>query len=231
MKRKTSILGLIAGLLLAGPLLGQSALAQFNGDDTDNNSTTVTVDIASGGIFDAFFCTQTDPADPTTVIPSDDASLTVDTAPTSSVAGVATGAVGICYDDTKTYRPSFDTTISSLDFTSGLNTIPSSNFKITQTYGVGQVQCSNHPICGAVAGTGDIGAYQNEDYVDQTTGPWPWTFDQSLNEDRLVQFGYSGIGTIFSGGRVDVSLDLPIGTHPGTYESTLSLSIVLGSQP
>ncbi|MGN6031361.1 MAG: hypothetical protein ACTHQE_06820, partial [Thermomicrobiales bacterium] len=61
--------------------------------------------------------------------------------------------------------------------------------------------------------------------------PWTWTANQSLETARLVEFGYSGIGTIESTGKFDVSLDVPNTTEAGAYKATLTLTVIVGSQP
>ena len=223
MKRRTSILGLIAGLMLAGSLLAQAALAQPPDETTTgNNSTSVSVTFFDNGVFDAYFCAPSLP-----ITNTSSASLSVQSPPTLTSAGYATGTLAICYNDTKLYRPSFDVYLQSTDFTSGPNSIAASNFTIETSYNVGQQFYGNAPI-----DYGDIGEYINDGgIVAQSDLPEPWTFDNSLDVARLSQFGYSGVGTGVSLGAFDVKLVLPVGKPAGTYQSTLSLTINASDQP
>jgi hypothetical protein len=58
-----------------------------------------------------------------------------------------------------------------------------------------------------------------------------WTTNNTFDDQILLQFGYTGVGTGRSIGVFDVSLVLPTATQGGTYGSTLTLSIVAGTQP
>jgi hypothetical protein len=219
MNRYKSIFGLVAGLMLAGSLFGYTALAQPPESSSSDNTTDVQVQVTDSGVFNAFFCTPGGAASTLKV-------LTTDSNPTASSAGSASGQLAICYQDTKTYRPSFDTTISAGAFTGGPSTIPLSGFKIVNVYNVLQTQW------GATPDIGDIGQFVNEAYVGQGA-PWPkaWTSSNTLDSSRKLQFGYAGIGTIASLGAFDVSLVLPQGTQNGTYTSLMTLSIIAGTQP
>ena len=220
MNRYKSIYGLVAGLMLAGSLFGHAALAQPPESSSGDNTTGVQVQVTDSGVFNALFCTPAGAASTLKV-------LTTDSNPTASAAGSASGQLAICYQDTKTYRPSFDTTISAGAFTGGPSTIPLSGFKIVNVYNVLQIQSGSTPDIG------DIGQFVNEAYVGQGP-PWPkaWTSPgNTLDSARKLQFGYAGIGTVGSLGAFDVSLVLPQGTQGGTYTSVMTLSIGLGSQP
>jgi hypothetical protein len=231
MKRIKSIAGLAAGLMMAGSMLAPAALAQYGGDGTGNNTTTVAVTFNDPGAFDAYFCAPTDAQ----ASGSSWAGLTSVTAPTLTTPGSASGALAICYTDTKLQRPSFDVSIQSSDFT-GDNTgatIGAENFTIVTTYNVAQ------GLWGSSPDYGDVGSYIN-DGVDPSdigggqhaTLPYTWlSGTNSLDEDRLIQFGYSGIGTQWSNGKFDVNLVLPLGIPGDTYKSTLEMKVLPSDQP
>ena len=222
MKPFKAFIGLALGLMLAGSLLGQSALAQPTENNGSNNSTTVSVTVVDNGVFDAFFCAPSLP-----ITNTSSASLTVQSLPTLTTAGSATGTLAICYNDTKQYRPSFDVFLQSTDFTGGPNPIAAINFTIEKSYNVGQQFYGNSPI-----DYGDIGQYINDGFPPaQSSLPLPWTTNKTLDVARNSQFGYSGVGTGVSLGAFDVKLVLPVGTEGGTYQSTLSLTINLSAQP
>jgi hypothetical protein len=222
MKRFKTLFGLVAGLTLAGSLLAPAALAQPSEGSTGNNSTTVWVVVdASGGVFDAYFC-----AGDLAGTPATSTTLMTNLQPTASTAGNATGQLVICYTDTKASRQAFETQISANNFSDGTHTIAKSNLSITSTTQVGQTQCSTATcVLPPLAGVGDIGAYKNEAYVDQSTGPWTWSPGFDFSTSRRVQYGYGGIGTILSGGGVGLKLNLPAGTQPGAYSSQITISI------
>jgi hypothetical protein len=219
MNRFKSLFGLVLGLMLAASLLGPTALAQPPEPVDTGNVTTVSVTITETGVFDAYFCQVYGTA-------SSGIDLTLNQAPTLGAPGLATGSLFICYTDTLAYRPSFDAQINAGAFTGGPSIIPLSGFKIDRTYNVIQQYWGSNPDYG------DIGSFVNNAYQSQAD-PWPkaWTTNNTLDTTRTVQFGYSGIGTATSYGQFDVSLVLPIGTQGGQYTSTLTLSIVAGTQP
>ncbi|HWK79967.1 MAG TPA: hypothetical protein VNP95_04330 [Thermomicrobiales bacterium] len=215
MNLKKSLMGAVAGLALVGSVAAPIASAQPAEDNTGNNTTTAYVEVYSTGVFDVFF---------TGGIDLGDANFNA-----SSSSQTLNGSLALGYTDTKVQRPSFDVTVQATDFYNLSNfyitPIPASGFTITKTYNVAQQQWGANPDIG------DIGAFQNEDYVAQNSGPWPWTSDNQLNTARRVNFGYAGIGTISSQGNFDVSLVVPNTTQAGAYQSTLTLTVIAGSQP
>lgn len=216
MNLKKSLTGAIAGLALVGSIAAPIASAQYAGDDTSNNTTTVSLTVANDGVFDVYFYLG-------------DISLGTATFNSASSTQTLNGAMGLGYTDTKAARPSFDVLIQSTDFLNEANNattpIPSSGFKITKTYNVLQGQWGSDPDIG------DIGAFKDELYVAQSGGPWSWTTNNTLNGNRRVNFGYAGIGTNWSIGYFDVSLDVPNTTASGDYQSTMTLTVIAGSQP
>jgi hypothetical protein len=224
-KRFKALFGLAMGLMLASSLMAPAALAQYNGDSVDTgNQTSVSVTVTETGSFDALFCNSSGGYNAST-------SLSLTTAPTLTTPGLATGSLAICYNDPLAHRPSFDTYVSASAFGGGPTTIPLDGFKVDKTYNVIQQNCT----CNGPVRYGDIGQYLNGAYVAQgSTGPgWPmqWSSNNTFDGSIKLQFGYSGVGTGQSAGAFDVSLVLPTATRGGQYASTLTLSIVAGTQP
>jgi hypothetical protein len=216
--RKHVLTGALAFGLL-GSVIAPTALAQ----DTAG----VEVVVVESGAFAVTIC------DPDA---SWDQSMPVDfpgnipltgTSPTASQPGSATGTFAICYLDTKNFRDAFVTQLSATDFAlvgDPSTTISSENFTIEFTMGVGQAQLDSPGI-----DVGDIGYFVNQqDPGGQAAPPagGTWTMDNELDQNVDVHFGYAGVGTIMSGGIVDVQLVLPIGTKAGTYESTITLTVI-----
>lgn len=230
--RRTLLAGALS-LGLLGSIAAPAAMASPPSEsDGSNNSVTVEVEVVGGGGFDAFFCTPSGShANWTGTLQTTNA-MTQDMAPTAGSDGHAAGALVICYDDTLTYRPNFDVQIASGAFTSGnavvSTPIDASNFLITRTHNVAQNQWGWN---GAID-IGDIGSFGQNGYLAQNTLPTDWTNDslRSLDQSRLVQFGYYGQGTIFSWGLIETELNIPAGTAPGTYASTVTLTIIPGTQ-
>lgn len=215
MSTRRTIAALVLGFMLLTTMGAQTAFAQVTESNQGNNSTDVDVTVTDGGIFDAYFCDSSGPLTQT--------SLTQTTAPTVNAAGAADGTLIICYTDTKIARPSFDVDVTALNFINGPNSIPSSGFTVEYTYNVLQLSFG--------AGVGDIGYFVNDAYVAQNPAGQGWTANQNLDVGRTVNFGFSGQGTIASGGVFDVGLVIPAATPPGTYTSDVTLSILVGSQP
>lgn len=231
MKRFRSLFGLAAGLMLAGSMLATPALAQPPDSVDTGNQTAVQVTITETGKFDAFFCGGYTDGNGNSASPgqySSQTNLNLVQPPTLTQAGKATGTLAICYTDTLASRPHFDTYVSSTAFAGGPTTIPLSGFTVENVYNVTQANCT----CGGPVRYGDIGQYVNQGYVGQGN-PWPkaWTSNNSFSGPIKLQFGYTGVGTGASVGTFDVELDLPIATQGGTYASTLTLSIQVGTQP
>jgi hypothetical protein len=226
MNLKSKVLGVVAATAIGISLMAPVATAQYAGDSTGDNTTAITVNIETAGVFNVYF-TQ--------------ASFALDevTLNAANPSGVATGELVIEYEDTKADRPAFDVTLTSSRFSN--NAAPNSGnanmqisaegFSVTKTYTVAQTQWSS----GVGYSIGDIGYYVNNGYVantgpNQSDGVWaPGSND--LGYGATVQFGYSGIGTIASWGQVDVALEVPSTTVGGAYTSTMTLTVVAGSQP
>jgi hypothetical protein len=224
MNLKKSLAGLFAGFALLGALAAPAALAQDAG--------TITVGVTDPGVFNAYFCVPNDPTGTHTTTYG----LTQVQWPTAQANGKATGTLALCYQDTKSYRPSFDVKVAADNFRSSdasvYTPITSVNFKITHTENVGQVQWDS--MAGNTLGRiGDIGYYLNE--ADPPGGQHAtngnWTTANTFDVARKVHFGYSGRGTVASGGAFDVELTIPTGTTAGTYVSNITLTITPSSMP
>jgi hypothetical protein len=216
MNLKKSFMGAVAGLALIGSLAAPMASAQPAESNSGNNQTTATVTITDTGIFDVYF---------------GNASVSLGTVPmnNTSTTTYAPGSLVIAYTDTKAYRPNFNIKMNATAFTNTTNsalTIPASNFRITATYNVGQTLYGNSPI-----DYGDIGYFVNNAYPSGQAAVSPWTANNTLDTNPTVHFGYAGVGTTSSGGQVDVSLQIPTGTQAGTYTSTMTLTVIAGTQP
>jgi hypothetical protein len=213
MNVKKTLAGFIAGFALIGSLATPVAIAsEIGGQEV----TTATVAISNGGVFNATFCNSV--------------SMTETTAPMANAPGAAIGSLNLCYTDTKSQRPAFDATLVSSDFTLSTNvnkTIPASNLKVLKTYNVLQTQWDS----GFPLDIGDIGYFVNGGYLAQSSAGATWTANNTLESAKTVNFGYSGVGTVASIGGMDLGLNIPAGTTPGTYVSQLTLSIIVGSQP
>jgi hypothetical protein len=209
MHLKSKVLSAVAGFTLLLALAASAAIAQVG----DTGTTQATVIISEGGAFDARFCQS-------------QAGLVLNSAPTSTTAGNATGGMFICYDDTVSYRPGFVSQITSSTFTS-LTTnsvIPSSNFSITRTWAVSSIQsnpASTLPI-GDIDPLAESGAVSGA-FVTPWNGP-----NNTLDQARYVHAAEAGVGTIESDGQVDLSLIVPVGTQAGIYNSTVTLTILPG---
>lgn len=216
MNLKKSVFGTIAGLALVGTLAAPAVMAQAVEDGPKSNTATASVTVTDNGIFDVYFY-------------SGDFNLSGVTLNADTSVGTATGSFTIGYDDTKAFRPKFDVTVNASSFALTSNTshqIPSTGFTIERTYNVGQTHYGNSPI-----DYGDIGYFVDEAYPSGQAASTQWTSNNTLDTARRVQFGYQGVGTTLSGGKVDVALKVPNTTVPGTYNSTLTLSVVAGTQP
>jgi hypothetical protein len=207
--RKSLFTGLAAVGLMAS-LAAPTALAQTSGNA---GTGTATVVITDTGVFDIYFC-------------DDSVSLVQDVAPTAGTDGSASGALAICYVDTKSYRTNFDVDLSSTDFTgTGANDdiIPASDFKVTYTANVSSAQWSSgvgYPI-------GDIGHFVNDAYPSSQAGA-AWTANNNLaGAGRTVNFAYQGEGTIAAQSNLNVALTIPSSTDPDTYQSTLTLTVIV----
>jgi hypothetical protein len=206
---------LLAGALTLG-LIGSIIAPAVTTAQSASDTVYVTVNIEASGTFNAAFCA------------ADAYPLTIGTTPTTWSAGTATGTIGICYEDTISFRNGFTATVGTTDFTSTnapINTpIPAANLKVTGTANVAQGHWSsdshNHPIK-----LGDIGHYVNNVYPSsQATAPW--TSNQSFATPRTVNFGWSGPGVEWAQGWFGVELAIPELTSPGAYASVLTLTIV-----
>lgn len=222
MKLKSKVLGVVAATAIGMSLMSPIAIAQYAGDDAGDNTTSITVNVETPGVFNVYFSEGE--------FNLDDVTLTAE-----DPSGVAEGQLVIMYDDTKADRPAFDVTITSSRFSN--NSAPNSGnpnmqisaegFSVTKTYNVGQTQWG--PTIG------NIGFFVDNAYV-ANTGPnmsnGVWTpGGNNLRDGATVNFGYAGIGTILSGGAVDVALDVPNTTVGGAYTSTMTLTVIAGTQP
>ncbi len=207
--RKSLFTGLAAVGLMAS-VAAPVALAQTSGNA---GTGTATVVITDTGVFDIHFC-------------DDSVSLTQDVAPIAGTDGSASGALAICYVDTKSYRTNFDVDLSATDFTgNGTNddTIPASDFKVTYTGNVGSGQWSS----GVGYLIGDIGHFVNDAYPSSQAGA-AWTTNNDLSgAGRTVNFAYQGEGTSWAVSDISVGLTIPSSTDPDTYQSTLTLTVIV----
>lgn len=218
MNLKKSFMGAVAGLALVGSIAAPIASAQPAESDYSNNSTTAYVNVHTGGAFDVYFSSSNLNFGDVVFDAQHNQAVTRD------------GAVVIAYVDTLVNRPSFNVQMQASDFVAGGPYFSSSNLKVTRVYNVQQGQWGGTP--GGPDDIGDIGAFVNNGYVGQG-GPWPkaWTAANELNVAKTVQFGYSGIGTVWANGQVDVSLSIPPTATAGNYTSTVTLTVIAGTQP
>ncbi|MCC6704712.1 MAG: hypothetical protein IT334_07525 [Thermomicrobiales bacterium] len=226
--RKTLLAGALS-LGLLGSIAAPAALAA-------NDNADVVVVVGTGGAFSVVICNGPASIAAQQPVAQDTVFLDIATNPSASTAGAATGEFGICYWDDLSYRPAFDTTLVSSDFVNQgdpTKTIDASNFKIVFTSGVAQAQSTNFNNPNNLA-IGDIGYYVNQlDPYGQAAPPagGTWTGSNALNAPAKVHFGYAGVGTIMSGGQVDVNLTLPIGTAPGVYLSEITVDVLPDPNP
>jgi hypothetical protein len=218
--RKTLLAGALAFGLIGSIIAPSATTAQSIDEDT----VYVTVGVGTGGAFDAYFCAP------------DSYPLTVQSEPQAMAAGNATGQLGLCYVDTVNYRAGFKAQVQSTDFTASntlFNTpIPAVNLTVTRTFNVGALHWSSenpttvgHTHPGKIA---DIGQYQNNAYppVNGQALPNDWGTNNTLNDARTVNFSWNGIGSVGAQGLFNVNLNIPAGTVPGAYASTLTLTII-----
>jgi len=214
---------LLAGALSLG-LLGSIAAPAVTVTAQDAADTVyVTVDIGAGGTFNPYFCA------------ADAFPLATTQDPTAHTPGWANGQLSICYTDTLPYRNSFRATVGATAFTSTnaahQTPIAPGNLKVVYSYNVIQQHWGSdghaHPIR-----IGDIGHYKNNAYPNYTGGQasGPWTTDNTFDTARTIGFGWNGLGTGTSTGYFDVTLEIPGGTSPGAYASTLTLTILPASE-
>jgi hypothetical protein len=201
MKLKNILRGLAVAIAMATMISAPVTMA----DDTES----ATVIVTDGGTFAATFCNAV--------------TLGETVAPTAGTAGTATGSFAICYQDTESNRANFNIQVVASNFTSGPNTIAASNLKVTKAYNVIQTQWG--------LSIGNIGYFANNAYVAQNPAGAAWTSNNALDTAKTVNFGYAGRGTIASQGTLDIELNLPAGTASGTYVSTLTLTVIPGTQP
>lgn len=228
MNLKKSLMGTVAGLALVGSLAAPVVAGDIN-DDTTNNTAPVTVYVGTTGAFDASFSGG---------ISFSDANFQAGQSNTVKL----TGDFNIHYLDTYVDRPSFDLYVRSTAFVNqdGAGSIPASAFTIVGVENVRQDQWGGvtgpldpkGPNADGHGDIGDIGQFVNDAYVDQSTLPQPWTPEAySFSDWRKLQFGYAGVGTITSDALVHTQLAVPPTTPTGHYLSTLTLTVVAGTQP
>jgi hypothetical protein len=225
MNLKKSLFTGLAAVGLMASLAAPVAMAQPAETSTSNNGISGYVTVNSTGSFDVYFGGAY----------FDLGTITLSAA---SPEGTATGGFTVWYTDTMPDRPSFDVQLTASTFTHttmGWNTIPNSGFAITSTANVEQGQFGGPSSTTAGSSPfeiGDIGHYQNGIYPTAGQGTTTaWTTNNTLDSTRTIQFGYSGVGTIWSSGDVGVALDVPANTVTGQYQSNLTLSVITGLQP
>ena len=231
MNIKKSLAGLFAGFALLGSIAAPTAMAA-------DPTATISVDVQNPGVFTPYFCALSgganlvDGLDPSDVVGTGSYALTIGSQPTATTAGSATGAVGICYDDTKSFRPSFDASISADPFWNSAHTvsISASNFSVVTTTKVGQHQWSsqNPPT---TSGIGDIGYTKDGNDPGGQFGGATWSPGHTLDQWQRVHFAYAGRGTVVSLGGVGLALNIPSGIPAGHFETTLTLSLTMGPTP
>lgn len=146
------------------------------------------------------------------------------------------GTVIIDYTDTYAFRGGFSATLQASDFqrTAGPpmqvwpalpTTIPADNLTITEVTGPTQGQCCRNSGVGGVAGISAV--YPNG--VDTTTGTATWAgatpAQAGLGTASTIHMSLQGKGTIWTEAPVQVNMQVPASAVPGTYESTLTLTI------
>ncbi len=210
----------VTGIAAVGLMASIAApVATAQDDNTGNNTSTAHVNVTAGGVFDVFFSAA-------------DFNLSAVSLTSEDYVGNATGSLNINYEDTKSFRPDFEVDMSASNFMLATNNsiqIPATGFTIETTYNVQQDFCGGPGAiaCQSVIDYGDIGYRLNDGQATGQAASTNWTVNQSLDLPRGVQFGYDGIGTRFSTGKVDVALVVPSNTQSGEYTSTMTLSVTL----
>lgn len=215
MNIKKSVAGLVAGFALIGSIAAPAAMASDIGGSTTADATVTIVD---SGVFDVHFCGDL----------TFEASRT--TSPSPAAAGYAQGVLSICYTDTKLQRSNFNVNLHTSPFTSGSNTIAANNLFVVWTYNVVQQLWDGAPAVQHHFDVGDIGYFADNHYVGQNNAGQGWVTNNHLDTDKTVNFGYAGVGTMMSQGDMEIGLTIPNGTQAGTYTSTLTLTVVAGTQ-
>jgi hypothetical protein len=228
MNFKTKAFGLVAAVGLA---LGIAAPTLA---DTTSNTATVTVGLTENGVF---------------AVSITGASLS-NTTTNAATTGSSTGSLTIVYQDTKSFRAGFDTTLYADDFTSSL-AIPygsgnygldATNFFITRNYDSAHGRWSSQG-----PRIGDIGPTSRGSENDHSGGPYTtpgyhnWTNAADNNLDStsppLVGFGFRGPGTAGSANTngstqlINIQLNPPAGQPATTYTTTLHVTVTFGWDP
>ncbi len=229
MNLKKALVTGIAAIGLMASIAAPGALAQTSPpteSSSGNNSTIAYVAVITPGAFDVYFGVSS----------FDLSAVTLDA---SSPEGAAAGNFIVYYTDSLANRPNFNVTLTASDFThttvSGAS-IDNAGFTIAGAYNVRQDQCGGpeRPVssgCNNIHQIGDIGYFVNNTGGHSQAAFTPWTALNTLDSARTIQFGYEGVGTITSDGRIDVALDVPANTVAGIYQSSLTLSVIAGTQP
>ncbi len=218
---------LLAGALSLG-LLGSIAAPATLADDVP-----VQVEVEIGGTYFVVICDPLASVTQNQVVAEDLVVLGNVVSPTASQAGSASGTIGVCYEDDIAYRADgFRTQLDAGNFTKigdSSKTIAESNLTITATGGVAQIQSTTST--GGNPLIGDIGTYVNQSNPGGQPAVGtivPWTTNNAFGTNPInVHFGYNGVGTIMSGGQVDLGLVIPVGTSPGTYQTTMTATIIV----
>jgi hypothetical protein len=230
--KRTLFTGLAAAGLMAS-FAAPMTSAQVSDSNTTNNSATATVGVLVDGTFDVYFA-------PGTTI-----DMGTKTLNSQNPQATATGQLLVNYTDTMQQRPAFTVSLSAGDFQrwAGDTGISASGFRVTHTGNVAQYQWDNHNIndvdhgdstvVPVVGDIGDIGFMVNGVNPGNQNANLNNVWNDTTNLSGLgtpIQFGYAGIGTVWSNGAVDVDLEIPNGTAQGNYSSTLTLSVTF-TQP
>jgi hypothetical protein len=210
--RKSLFTGLAAVGLMAS-LAAPVALAQ---SVNDSGTTTATVAVTNDGVFNVQFCSGTSP-------------LSAVSMTSESAAQTSTGSLTICYEDTLLYHDSALVSFQATAFTAGLSSIAASNFKVTQTNNTIQ----EHYVSDGHGHTkvADPGYLAQDGTAPPQNATvfvvWPGPAN-TLDVSRNVNFIYNGSGAGSSTGLVNVALNIPVGTVPGNYSSTVTLTVAPG---
>lgn len=218
MKFKQIFLSTMATLLILSGSI--AAYAQ-------SSSTSGTVKVIDGGVFDFRFCNSA-------TFKVGGAGGT-DPSVTSAEGAVTEGTVGICITDTKSHRGDFTLTMSASDFASitpgVVATIPVDNLYLRRVIQpryaspiVSQPEAGNIYSVGA---TSEVGAVTNGSGNSANWG----ILDHSLSEPRVVVRGEAGVGIsntetgAYVRPGVYMNLVVPAGQQPATYRTQLTLTL------
>lgn len=230
MRLKRTLVSAIAALGLAGTLVTPVALAQTappTESNSGNNTATAQVEVTTDGEFDVYFSAGS----------FDLSDVTLDA---NTWERTATGKLQIAYTDTLANRPEFDVRLSASNFENASfpnsgdpnKQLAAQDFEIVKTYNVAQGQWGGPK--GQPGDIGDIGFRIDGNPIGSqaaSDGLWSPGATNLSGQGVEVQFGYAGIGTVWSTGDVDVAVKVPSQTVAGTYTSNLTVTVVAGQTP